>query len=120
MRIITKINTPKSIVLKRLVFNEEWIDKFDRILIYVVLGALATLSAFMILTADFSNPNNRIMSLTALPLTLLLSLYIIYRTATEKSLIEIVTPFDSLKNKQLLLAFAEKKNCQLAIIQKTV
>ena len=99
MREVKKIDINKSFTLKRLIFSENWIDKIDRILIYVVFGTLIILPAFMILKADFNLPNQKLISLTAFPLTIFLSLYIVYRTATEKLLIELTTQFNEGKNR---------------------
>ena len=108
MREVKKIDINKSFTLKRLIFSENWIDKIDRILIYVVFGTLIILPAFMILKADFNLPNQKLISLTAFPLTIFLSLYIVYRTATEKLLIELTTQFNEGKNRQILMMFADK------------
>ena len=108
MREIKKIDINKSFTLKRLIFSENLIDKIDRILIYVVFGTLIILPAFMILKADFNLPNQKLISLTAFPLTIFLSLYIVYRTATEKLLIELTTQFNEGKNRQILIMFADK------------
>jgi hypothetical protein len=108
MREITKIDVSRSFTLKRLVFSEKLIDKIDRILIYIVFGTLIILPSFMILKADFNLPNQKLISLTIFPLTIFLSLYIVYRTATEKILIELTTQFNEEKNKRILKMFADK------------
>lgn len=108
MREVKKIDLNKSFTLKRLIFSENWIDKIDRILIYVVFGSLIILSAFMILKADFNLSNQKLISLTAFPLVIFLSFYIVYRTATEKFLIELTTQFNEGKNRQVLVMFADK------------
>ena len=108
MREVKKIDINKSITLKRLIFSENWIDKIDRILIYIVFGTLIIFPAFMILKADFNLPNQKLISLTAFPITIFLSLYIVYRTATEKLLIELATQFNEEKNRKILMMFADK------------
>ncbi len=108
MREIKRIEVSRSIILKKLIFKENWIDRIDRIFIYVVFGTLIILLTFMILNADFNLLKQKLFLLTAFSFTIFLSLYIVYRTANEKILIELTTKFNEEKNRQILVMFASK------------
>lgn len=117
MRYISKIDIDKSVLRQKLIFEEDWLDKGDRFAVYVLFSALVVYPALTIFEADFNNPNDTFISLTVLPLCILLGLYVIYRKATEKFLFNITTPFDRQKNRRTLLAYAEKH--QLEIYRKS-
>lgn len=113
MRRIAKINIDQSVSRQKLIFEEEWLDKFDRIVIYLFLSGLVIYPILIIMAADFNNKNDKIFSLTFLPLVILFGIYVIYRKATEKLLFKINTPFDRQKNRQILLEYADKKQFEI-------
>jgi hypothetical protein len=117
VRRITKIDVNESVSRHKLIFQEEWLDKFDRFFVYIFFSGLIFYPALTIFEADFDNPNDKFISLTILPLSILIGLYVVYRKATEKLLFTLATPFDSQKNKKILLAYAEKQ--QLEIYRKS-
>lgn len=117
MRRITKIDIDESVLRHKLIFQEEWLDKFDRFVVYIFFSGLIIYPALTIFEADFNNPNDKFISLTLLPLCILFGLYVVYRKATEKLLFTLTTPFDRQKNKQILLDFAEKQ--QLEVYRKS-
>ena len=113
MRKIENINVTESINKQRLIFEEEWSDKLDRVFIYFVFSLCTILPLITIIHADFNNQNDKIFSLLLFILVFPSGLYILYRKATEKNLFKITTPFDKEKNRQLLLDFAEKKDFEI-------
>lgn len=117
MRRITKIDIDESVSRHKLIFQEEWLDKFDRFVVYISFGGFIIYPALTIFEADFSNPNDKFISLTLLPLSILFGLYVVYRKATEKLLFVLKTPFDRQKNKQILLYYAD--NQQLEVYRKS-
>ena len=117
MRRITKIDIDGSVLRHKLIFQEEWLDKFDRFVVYIFFSGLVIYPTLTIFEADFNNPNDKFISLTILPLCMLFGLYVIYRKATEKHLFTVTTPFDRQKNKQILLSYADKQ--QLEIYRKS-
>jgi hypothetical protein len=117
MRRITKIDINESVSRHKLIFQEEWLDKFDRFVVYIFFSGLIIYPALTIFEADFNNPNDKFISLTILPLCILFGLYVVYRKATEKLLFTLTTPFDRQKNKQILLTYADKQ--QLEVYRKS-
>lgn len=117
MRLITKIDIVESVSRHKLIFQEDWLDKFDRFVVYIFFSGLIIYPALTFFEADFNKPNDKIISLTLLPICILFGLYVIYRKATEKLLFKLTTPFDRQKNKQILLNYADKH--QLEIYRKS-
>ena len=113
MRRIAKINIDQSVSLQKLVFEEEWLDKFDRIVIYLFFSGLVVYPILSIMGADFNNNNDKLFSLVIFPLVILFGLYVIYRKATEKILFKINTPFDWQKNRLILLEYAVKQQFEI-------
>ncbi len=117
MRHITKIDIDESVSRNKLIFQEEWLDKFDRFVVYIFFSGFIIYPALTIFEADFNNPNDKFISLTILPLCILFGLYVVYRKATEKLLSTLPTPYDRKKNKQILLTYADKQ--QLEVYRKS-
>lgn len=117
MRRITKIDIDESIAQNKLIFQEEWLDKFDRFVVYIFFGGLIIYPALTIFETDFNNPNDKFISLTLLPLCILFGLYVVYRKVTEKLLFTLTTPFDRQTNRKILLNFADKQ--QLEVYRKS-
>ena len=117
MRRIIKINIDESVSRHELIFEEEWLDKFDRLVVYIFFSGLIIYPALTMFEADFNNPNDKFISLTILSLCMLFGLYVVYRKATEKLLFALTTPFDRQKNRKILLDFADKQ--QLEVYRKS-
>ncbi len=113
MKRISKINIDQSVSRQKLVFEEEWLDKFDRIIVYLFFSGLVVYPILTIMVADFNNKNDKFFSLAILPLVILFGLYVIYRKATEKLLFKINTPFNRQKNRQILLDYADKQQFEI-------
>ncbi len=113
MRLISKIDIDESVSQHKLIFQEEWLDKFDRLFVYIFFSGLIIVPALILFEADFNNPNDKFISLTILPLCILIGLYVVYRKATEKLLFTLTTPYDRQKNKQILLTFADKQHLEI-------
>lgn len=117
MRRIVKINIEESVSQNKLIFQEEWLDKFDRMVVYLFGSGIVLFSILTLNKADFTNPNEKFIALSILPLSIVFGLYVVYRKATEKRLFTLTTPFDRQKNKQILLNYADKQ--QLEVYRKS-
>lgn len=113
MRHITKIDIDESVSRHKLIFQEEWPEKFDRFLVYLFFSGMIISPALTIFEVDFNNPNEKFISMTLIPLCILFGLYVIYRKATEKRLYTLTTPFDRQKNRQILLTYADKQQLEI-------
>jgi hypothetical protein len=113
MRRITKINIDESVNRHRLIFQESWVDKLDRLVIYFSFGVFLVYPVLTFINADFKNPNDKFISLTILPISILFGLYVIYRKATEKRLFKVITPFDKQTTRQMLLDFADEQELEI-------
>lgn len=113
MRRIAKLNIDQSVSRQKLVFEEEWLDKFDRIVVYLFFSGLIIYPTILITSLDIRTNNDKFIAFAILPLPILFGLYVIYRKATEKQLFQIKTPFNRQKNKQILLDFADKQQYEI-------
>lgn len=113
MRHIVKVNIEQSVNKQKLVFEEEWSDKIDRVAIYIFFSGFIIYPLLLIFKADFSNSNDKFFSLTILPVFVLFGCYVIYRKATEKLLFKIITDFDKQKNREILLDYADKVKLEI-------
>ncbi|MCG9911296.1 MAG: hypothetical protein MH137_08335 [Flavobacteriales bacterium] len=113
MRRIENINIDQSVKRQKLVFEEDWFDKLDRIFIYLFTSGFVVYPLLAIKEADFSNINDKFISLTIFPMLIVFGIYVIYRKATEKRLMKINTPFDRQKNRQILLDYAKQQQLEI-------
>lgn len=114
MRRLTNLNTAKSISEGQLVFQEEWLEVFQRLVIYFGFGIMALGAAVVLFIADYSNQNDVFIAVIICPIVIICSVYIVYRKAAEKHLIEITTNFRREENKQLLIHFARDKHLDIS------
>ena len=108
MRSLKNLNIKKSIEQNKLVYSEDWFDKFDRIAIYMFFS-WGFLTPFLV----YFNPH-RDYSKTGIEFYLLFIFslfcaFTIYRKATEKQLTKIVSKYNAEENKLLINEYCEKK-----------
>jgi len=113
MRKITKINITDSIKRGWLVYQGEVSDKFDKILVYCISLFMLIGLTIGVWHIDPSKKDDIFVSLLFLPFAFALFIYMIYRNATEKKLISVVTPYNHEINKQMLLDFASKAELEI-------
>lgn len=107
MRNLKNLNIDESLKRKKLIYDENWFEKLDRIVIYVFFGWGFILPFFV-----YFNPN-RDFTKTGIEYYLLFLFsifcaYVIFRKATEKKLTEIESQFDSEKNKEIINEYCQK------------
>ncbi|WP_281231224.1 hypothetical protein [Flavobacterium gelatinilyticum] len=107
MRRLKNLNYKKSIEKNKLIYSEDWFDKFDTISIYMFYSVL-----FLMPFLVYFNPH-RDYSKTGIEFYLLFifsfyALYTIYRKATEKLLTKIVSKYDVEKNRILINEYCKK------------
>ena len=108
MRSLKNLNIRKSIEQNKLVYSEDWLEKFGTITLYLFFSW-----GFLIPFLVYFNPY-RDNSKTGIEFYLLFifSLYCaftIYRKATEKCLTKIVSKYNTEENKLLINQYCEKK-----------
>jgi hypothetical protein len=113
MREIKKLNPTESISKRRLIFDEGWDDKFNRLTVYLVFSPLIFLPISMFFNEKFTNTNETFILHWVFPISIIFGLYMFYRTATEKHLIKIDTQLDRQTIRKLLLDYAEKNNFEV-------
>jgi hypothetical protein len=113
MREIKKLNPDESISKRRLIFDEGWLDKFNRLTVYVVFSPFIFLPAVMFFNEKFTSPNDKFILYCIFPISMFLGLYVFYRNATEKLLSKIDTDLDRQEARQLLLEYAEKQGYEI-------
>ncbi|HXU27108.1 MAG TPA: hypothetical protein VN698_07740 [Bacteroidia bacterium] len=113
MRRIVKIKVSESIIKNKLIFQEDWTDKFDRFVIYLFFSCFLVYPIISYYDTSSLGPNDRFVLYSFCPMSILFGLYVIYRKATEKHLFKVNSAFDKQKNKQLLLNYAAKYGWQV-------
>jgi hypothetical protein len=92
-----------------LTYRQSWINKFDRLIFYLLFLALLIYpTMFLVIVADFSSPNDRIFSIIVL-FIILFALYGLYRKIFENRLTVIITDLTREKIKALLTVYFENK-----------
>lgn len=111
MRSLKKINIPKSIQSKKLIFEESWSDKFDTFFIYFI--SLVLIGASILCFKEIQPSLNNDMEYFLLICSLIFSFYVIYCKFTEKQLKEI--EFDISKNeaKARIIEYGKKHNYRM-------
>lgn len=110
MRHIKHIDVEESVKFGKLIYQEEFSDKLDRIVVYL-MSLLGMACPFLIgLEMDISNSNDRFVCFYILPLIFLISAYVLYRKATEKHLIKCNTGYEKDRNKKLIRKYIKKFN----------
>lgn len=113
MRELRNINTDESISKRRLIFDESWLDKFNRLTIYIVFSPLIFFPTIMFFNEKFTNPNDVAFFYLLAPPSVIFGLYIFYRNATEKNLRTIETHLDRQSIRKILLENAKKNQYEI-------
>jgi hypothetical protein len=114
MRKLKNLNPLESISKRRLIFDEDWNDKFNRLAVYLVFSPLILLPLLiMYFQEKYTNSNETFVLYWVFPISIILGLYMLYRNATEKQLVKINAQIDSLTIRKLLLDYAEKNNFEV-------
>jgi len=117
MRELRKINIEDSVSKKWLTFDEGCLGKLNRLAVLVLFGQFIFLPVLMILNEKFISSNDEFILHWVLPISILIGLYGIFRSLTEKQLIKINTSQDRQTIKKAILEYAEKN--QLEIYRKS-
>lgn len=106
MRQLKKLDIHKSILHKKLIYEEGFFDTSDSIFFYLI-NFITIVGSILIWKVHF-NPNDKFI-IYITPFLIFYCLYSIYRKATEKKISILETPFDKERNKQILFEFGKKR-----------
>ncbi|HRO74978.1 MAG TPA: hypothetical protein PLP27_02385 [Crocinitomicaceae bacterium] len=106
MRQLKQLNIEKSIKQEKLIFKESWFDKFDAITVYLVFGWFVILPFLMFF--DPYRTQGEIGYYLIFIMTFF-GIYVIYRKATEKRLINIPNSNDQERNRQLINEYCQSE-----------
>ncbi len=118
MRELKQLNPTESISKRRLIFEEGWYDKFNRLTVYVVFSPFIFLPIATLFKEKFVSTNDIFILYFVFPVSIAFGLYIFYRNATEKRLAKIETDLDRQAIRKLLIEYAEKN--QFEIYRKSI
>ena len=113
MRNIAKINIEESILRGKLTFDKRLSERLDQVIIYYLCAVMISTPLLALRDADFDNRNDLFLYLTLFPFLALIGAYIIYRKATEMSLVKIESPYKRQIKRQMLLDYAEERAYQV-------
>ncbi|WP_394774495.1 hypothetical protein [Flavobacterium sp.] len=108
MRSLKNLNVKKSIDQNKLVYSEDWFDKFDRITIYMFF-TWGFLTPFLVYSDPYRDYSKTGIEFYLLFIFSLFCAFTIYRKATEKQLTKIVSKYNAEENKLLINQYCEKK-----------
>ncbi|SNR25531.1 hypothetical protein SAMN04487979_101437 [Flavobacterium sp. ov086] len=108
MRRLKNLNIRKSIEQNKLVYSENWFDKFDTITIYLFF-TWAFLTPFLVYFNPYRDKSKTGIEFYLFFIFSFYSLYVIYRKATEKHLTKITSKYNKEENKLLINEYCEKK-----------
>jgi len=108
MRSLKNLNVKKSIEQNKLVYSESWLDKFDKLTIYMFFS-WGFINPFLIYFDPYRDKSKTGIGFYLLFIFSFYCLYVIYRKATEKRLTKIVSKYNKEENKLLINQYCEKK-----------
>lgn len=108
MRRLKNLNIAKSIERNQLVYSEDWLDKFDTIIIYMFF-TWCFIMPFLVYFNPYRDYSKTGIEFYLLFIFSIYALYVIYRKATEKNLRKIVSQFDAEKNRSLINEYCKEK-----------
>lgn len=108
MRRLKNLNSKKSIEQNKLIYSEDWFDKFDRITIYMFFSG-GFINPFLIYFDPYRDHSKTGLGYYLLFIFSLFCAFTIYRKATEKQLTKIVSKYNAEENKLLINQYCEKK-----------
>lgn len=95
MRSIKKLKINESIQRKRLVFEEDWTERFEPILLYLLAFALIVESIMIIKDINPDSQNDMFFICFFCPLAIWTGIWVIYRKLVEKKLITVKSKFNT-------------------------
>ncbi|WP_185289008.1 hypothetical protein [Chryseobacterium lactis] len=107
MRSLKKLDITKSLQTKKLIFEEEWSDKFDNLMLYVIFLILTGIS-IMGFRKTILSPNNSL-EYIVLACLFFFSLYILYCKFTEKHLKELKFNISKTEAENKIIRYAQKR-----------
>ena len=113
MRELKQLNPSESISKRRLIFDEGWNDKFNRLTVYVVFSPLIFLPIATLFKEKFVSTNDIFILYFVFPVSIAFGLYIFYRNATEKRLAKIETDLDRQAIRKLIIEYADKNQFEI-------
>lgn len=69
------IDIEKSINTRRLVYKRSWLDILDKIGFSIICISIMTYPILLLFMTDLSNPNDKALAFTILPLAILFGIY---------------------------------------------
>jgi len=108
MRSLKNLNIRKSIEQRKLVYSENWFDKFDAITIYMFFS-WGFLMPFLVYFNPYRDYSKTGIEFYLLFIFSLFCGFTIYRKATEKQLTKIVSKYNAEQNKLYINEYCQKK-----------
>jgi hypothetical protein len=113
MREIRKINVAESVSKRRLIFDESWMDKLNRLAVVIFFGQLIYLPLIVMYYENFANTKEISILHWILLILIVIGLYGIIRALTEKHLIKITTVHDKQTIRTALLDYADRNKFEI-------
>jgi len=117
MRTIKNLNIEKSIKESKLIYSEDWIEKFGTIVLYLFFS-WGFILPFLFFFDPYRNHSKTGIEFYLIFIFSVFFAYSIYRKATEKQLAKIESNYDSEKNRLLINEYCEKKGFEKYRMQK--
>lgn len=108
MRSLKNLDIRKSIEQNKLIYSEDWFDKFDTIMIYMCFS-VAFVVPFLIYFDPYRDYSKTGIEFYLFFILSFHSLHVIYRKATEKKLTKIVSKYNAQENKLIINEYCENK-----------
>lgn len=115
MRTLRNLDITKSIESKKLIFEEDWSDKFDNFTNYLIFIAIITCSLLCLKEINPLSSNDRV-GYYLFPLITVFCLYGFYCKFSEKHLKEIKFYIHREEAKQKILEYGKKYNYRISKI----
>lgn len=92
MKILNQLNVEESVRLEKLVYKENWLNKIDTLAVYFIFGCFMV-APLLIYVGETRNQGHVGIFYYLLFVITIFGAYVIYRKATEKKLIKIISNF---------------------------
>lgn len=115
MKTLRNLDINKSIESRKLIFEEDWFDKFDNFTNYLIFIALITSSVLCLKEINPLSSNDRV-GYYLFPLVIVFCLYGFYCKFSEKHLKEIKFYIHREEAKQKILEYGKKYNYRISKI----
>lgn len=108
MRSLKNLNIKKSIESGKLVYSEDWLDKFGTIVLYL-LFSWGFILPFLVYFNPYRDYSKTGIEFYLLFIFSIFCVFTIYRKAIEKQLTKIISKYNSEENKLLINKYCERK-----------